>query len=259
MKIVMKILFILAAVLIFGSILGFSDSFAEDSEKILPPKKQLKLTDSYEMIICKDGFDLIFKVFSFSPPVCLKPLTAEKLIERGWGRAEPYSHCIEIEKTQKYTKVPFKVPKSHPEGFEFECARKDSQGTGDIFYLKNELENIGANSDEVLGLGGIQIHFAQIFDPTDSTIPNATERIHYTHEKMGESSRLVDINGILGVMKIGCDNCGTINYNMENGETFRSSYTPPNRVQFYDENGIFYNIRSYQSTEILLDLARSLE
>jgi len=47
------------------------------------PKKQLELGIASENIICKVHLELIFK--SNNSPVCVKPATAEKLIERGWG------------------------------------------------------------------------------------------------------------------------------------------------------------------------------
>ena len=51
---------------------------------ILPPKKQMELGISSEEIICTNNFELIFKS-SDSSPACVKPSTAQKLIERGWG------------------------------------------------------------------------------------------------------------------------------------------------------------------------------
>lgn len=50
----------------------------------LPPKKQLKLVESPEKIVCNEGLQLIFKSTNNSP-ACVKPKTAEKLIERGWA------------------------------------------------------------------------------------------------------------------------------------------------------------------------------
>jgi len=56
-----------------------------DPQKIiLPPKKQVDFGISLEEIICKNNFELIFKSTDNSP-VCVKPSTAQKLIERGWG------------------------------------------------------------------------------------------------------------------------------------------------------------------------------
>jgi len=57
------------------------------SEKlsILSPKKQLTLGYLPEDVICKEGLELIFKK-SNDTPACVKPKTAEKLIERGWAK-----------------------------------------------------------------------------------------------------------------------------------------------------------------------------
>ena len=50
----------------------------------LPPKQQLKKGILPENITCKKGTELIFKS-SDNSPACVKPETAEKLIERGWA------------------------------------------------------------------------------------------------------------------------------------------------------------------------------
>jgi len=47
------------------------------------PKKQLESGIASENIICKEGLELILKS-SDNSPACVKPQTAEKLIERGW-------------------------------------------------------------------------------------------------------------------------------------------------------------------------------
>ena len=51
---------------------------------ILSPKHQLKNGILPEEIICKGGLELVFKSTDGSP-ACVKPKTAEKLIERGWA------------------------------------------------------------------------------------------------------------------------------------------------------------------------------
>ncbi len=48
----------------------------------LSPKKQFESGINLENIICKEGLELIFK--QNNSPACVKPSTAEKLIERGW-------------------------------------------------------------------------------------------------------------------------------------------------------------------------------
>jgi len=61
-----------------------SESISE-KQSILSPKKQLALGDLPEDVICKEGLELIFKK-SNGFPACVKPKTAEKLIERGWAK-----------------------------------------------------------------------------------------------------------------------------------------------------------------------------
>lgn len=67
----MKIISIIFAIVLFSGILGVSESFAQE---------------------CKTEHVLIFKV-SKNTPACVKPATAEKLVERGWGMMpeEPFS------------------------------------------------------------------------------------------------------------------------------------------------------------------------
>ena len=59
------------------------ESFAEKSQLYFSPKKQLELGIAPENVVCNDGLELIFKS-SDSSPACVKPATAEKLIQRGW-------------------------------------------------------------------------------------------------------------------------------------------------------------------------------
>jgi len=51
---------------------------------ILPPLKQISSGIIPENVTCTDNYELIFKSTDTSP-ACVKPSTAEKLIERGWG------------------------------------------------------------------------------------------------------------------------------------------------------------------------------
>jgi len=57
--------------------------------EILPvsssPLKQISSGVDPTSVFCKDGFKLIFKAVDNSP-ACVKPTTAEKLIQRGWAR-----------------------------------------------------------------------------------------------------------------------------------------------------------------------------
>ena len=49
------------------------------------PLKQVKNGIKPTHVICKSGLNLIFKSTDGSP-ACVKPLTSEKLIERGWAK-----------------------------------------------------------------------------------------------------------------------------------------------------------------------------
>ena len=52
--------------------------------EILPLKQQIASGVIPKEIKCKEGFELVFKITN-DMPACVKPLTAEKLIERGWA------------------------------------------------------------------------------------------------------------------------------------------------------------------------------
>ena len=60
-------------------------------------KTQIKNGISPDFLTCTDGFELIFKLRDNSP-VCVKPKTAEKLIERGWALAksliDSFEECV---------------------------------------------------------------------------------------------------------------------------------------------------------------------
>ena len=48
-------------------------------------KTQIKNGILPDSVTCREGLELIFKVAN-NFPACVKPSTAEKLIERGWAR-----------------------------------------------------------------------------------------------------------------------------------------------------------------------------
>ena len=56
-------------------LLQFSDSPLKQTSKGVEPN----------LVVCNRNFELIFKAFDNSP-ACVKPTTAEKLIQRGWAR-----------------------------------------------------------------------------------------------------------------------------------------------------------------------------
>ncbi len=53
----------------------------------LPPKKQIEKGIELEDVTCKEDLQLIFKYDG--SPACVKPSTATKLVERGWGTNTP--------------------------------------------------------------------------------------------------------------------------------------------------------------------------
>jgi len=59
-------------------------SSIDESKHILSPKQQVNMGIVQDEIKCKNGLELIFKSKDNSP-ACVKPQTAEKLIQRGWA------------------------------------------------------------------------------------------------------------------------------------------------------------------------------
>ena len=49
------------------------------------PLKQISRGVNVDSVICKENFQLVYKAGDNSP-ACVRPATAEKLIQRGWGR-----------------------------------------------------------------------------------------------------------------------------------------------------------------------------
>lgn len=71
--------------ILISSTLTVPLTFAQNNISYVSPLKQFKDgTISVSDVKCKTGFDLIIKI-SDDSPACVKPLTAQKLAERGWG------------------------------------------------------------------------------------------------------------------------------------------------------------------------------
>jgi len=68
---------------------GSKLSIVTYTPEVLPilesPLKQLSSGIEANSVVCKKEYDLVFKAVDNSP-ACVKPSTAEKLIQRGWAR-----------------------------------------------------------------------------------------------------------------------------------------------------------------------------
>lgn len=71
--------------LIEPSDLQSDDSYFIQKDFDLPPLKQISSGILPENVTCTEGFQLIFKAVDNSP-ACVKPVTAQKLLERGWTK-----------------------------------------------------------------------------------------------------------------------------------------------------------------------------
>ncbi len=73
------------ALILISSISVVPFSFALSPEgSLLPPRKQSEMGTSFDQVKCLDGF-VLMKKKSDNSPACLKPQSAQKLVERGWG------------------------------------------------------------------------------------------------------------------------------------------------------------------------------
>jgi len=55
------------------------------SDYVMPPKHQLQWLADPSEIVCRDGLEILFK-YATKLPVCVKPESTTKLVERGWGQ-----------------------------------------------------------------------------------------------------------------------------------------------------------------------------
>ena len=67
-----------------------NDHMEKNNENIInskiPPLKQIAKGISPEEIVCKEGRQLVYKNTDSIKPVCVKPTTVDKLIERNWAK-----------------------------------------------------------------------------------------------------------------------------------------------------------------------------
>ncbi len=162
--------------------------FSVPTAKIFSPKKQMAMGVTVFDIVCKEGLELIFKS-SDNSPACVKPKTAEKLVERGWtvldlSNDPSYSKILEKIKiiidnvtTQSYYYVGdepsyskiLEIIKSIPEGNAF-LLKHESEFTK---TNQNFKPTIGVNVDSISihiggGYTGETLSVYPLFD--DSTV-----------------------------------------------------------------------------------------
>jgi hypothetical protein len=82
--------------ILLSSVLLMPMTFAQNSTLALSPLEQVKTGISTYSVICKQGLVLVIKT-SDSSPACVKPDTAQKLVERGWGTNTIQTSWLKIE------------------------------------------------------------------------------------------------------------------------------------------------------------------
>ena len=108
--------------LVFFGIIGITESFAEESEFIASPRHQLESGIAPENIQCREDRVLVLR--TNGNPSCVKPQTAEKLIQRGWAIDDKVNVKIYTDKSE------------YKQGEEINITMKN-EGTEDVFF-KNE-------------------------------------------------------------------------------------------------------------------------
>ena len=225
----------------------------DSQEYVLSPIQQIKKGIPPQKIVCKPELTLIFHYDG--SPACVKPESIPKLIERGWAKSlVTFSQNVKMD-----AGFPFKFLDTPPKGFEFVCGEVLYGQGVDVWYNSEKFDCKRVNSDSTLANGGISITFRN-HDSENPDERTALEQIQSRQRGIEDKSYIADINGNPALVISKCVGCGMINYNMPNETTISSNYNlpSPNKIQFYDENRIFYHLRSNQSPEILLEIARDL-
>jgi len=80
MKNLLFVMFVISSLILSSQIYGYSYGIAY----FPPPLKQIQDGVDPSAVTCTEGLELVLK-FSNGSPACIKPASAEKLIERGWA------------------------------------------------------------------------------------------------------------------------------------------------------------------------------
>ena len=80
MKNLLFVMFVISSLILSSQIYGYSYGIAY----LPPPLKQIQDGVDPSAVTCTEGMELVLK-FSNGSPACIKPASAEKLIERGWA------------------------------------------------------------------------------------------------------------------------------------------------------------------------------
>ena len=94
-KMIISAFFVFMLVALMG-VASFQGVNAESVYPDISPKKQSMSGIDIHEIQCRDGYDLILKASDWSP-VCCKPSSVEKLIQRGWASDHDVKHDVMME------------------------------------------------------------------------------------------------------------------------------------------------------------------
>ncbi|QMU53845.1 MAG: hypothetical protein GKS07_02320 [Nitrosopumilus sp.] len=95
MKVTLSAFFVLTLVAL-TVVVSVQDADAESADHNISPKKQSMSGIDIHEIQCREGYELILKASDWSP-VCCKPSSVEKLIQRGWASDHDVKHDMMME------------------------------------------------------------------------------------------------------------------------------------------------------------------
>lgn len=137
----------------------------EYESEFLAPKKMWKKGITSFHILCKEGLERIYKV-SDGSPVCVKPTTAEKLLQRGWTLNQSYT-----QQNIDTVYIPSDITNANP-NFVIENA--------EIFWSTHNIEDV--KDDVVFTLQGTVL---SIDDPIDWNVGGPVSTITNRQQIMG--------------------------------------------------------------------------
>ena len=119
--------------------LDFAPEPSISESNIKPPLKQMKSAIKAETVVCNEGWELIFKS-SDESPACVKPNTAEKLIQRGWTINEESRGINQLEQN-----IQNQIIQTIPA----------SSGIVVNFYVNDDDLNISPNGIDIVSTSGL--------------------------------------------------------------------------------------------------------
>ncbi len=223
------------------------------------PLKQFKSGIPVQDVKCNQGLQLIFKAEDRSP-ACVKPDTAQKLMERGWTKSVSYG-TLSIGDVKSITHFTVKVPSYLPLGYQFIDAQASPIDARLLYWNKATTEHDFASTRQ-MAEGAIVISYLltdEKSSPANQTENKTKAMISLYNELIQDhrEARLTHINGNLALVREGCGCLTESTAYSEKLETV--TYVPlTTRIMYFDGN-VECEIESLLSSSILEQVAQSMK